>query len=224
MEKPATTAVPVVFLIGADPVKVGLVASMSRPGGNVTGVSLMFNIVVAKQFELLREAVPSGSLIGFLVNPANSNAAPDTSEAQGAAQALQQRLVVVQASTESELETAFATLAEQQAGALLLAADVFFRGRIDQLAALALRHRLPMLTPWRECTAAGALMSYGASQADGHRQQGVYVGRILKGETARDLPVLLPTKFEFALNLKTAKAFGLSVPLSVQVTADEVIE
>jgi putative tryptophan/tyrosine transport system substrate-binding protein len=205
-------------------VKVGLVASMNRPGGNVTGVSQMFNIIVAKQFELLREAVPKASPIGFLVNPANSNAKPDTNDAQAAAQALGQKLIVVPASTESEIQAAFASLADQQVGALLLAADVFFHGRIDQLVALALRHRLPMLAPWRDFAVAGGLMSYGVSPADGFRQQGIYVSRILKGEKPADLPVVLPTKFEFALNLKTAKALGLTVPLSVQVAADEVIE
>jgi putative ABC transport system substrate-binding protein len=222
--KAASTTVPVVFYMGADPVKVGLVASLNRPGGNVTGVSLLFNIVVAKQFELLREAVPGATSIAFLVNPANSNAKPDASDAQVAAQALGQKLIVVQARTESEFQAAFETLAEQRIGALLLMADVFFHGRLDQLAALALRHRLPMLSSWREGTAAGGLMSYGASSAEGFRQQGLYVGRILKGEKPADLPVVLPTKFQFVLNLRTAKALGLTVPLSVQVAADEVIE
>jgi putative ABC transport system substrate-binding protein len=222
--KAASTTVPVVFYMGADPVKIGLVASLNRPGGNVTGVSLLFNIVVAKQFELLREAVPGATSIGFLVNPANSNAKPDASDAQVAAQALGQKLIIVQARTESEFQAAFETLAEQRIGALLLMADVFFHGQLDQLAALALRHRLPMLSSWREGTAAGGLMSYGANSADGYRQQGLYVGRILKGEKPADLPVVLPTKFQFVLNLRTAKALGLMVPLSVQVAADEVIE
>ena len=158
------------------------------------------------------------------MNPANSNAKPDASDAQVAAQALGQKLIVVQARTESEFQAAFETLAEQRIGALLLMADVFFHGRLDQLAALALRHRLPMLSSWREGTAAGGLMSYGASSAEGFRQQGLYVGRILKGEKPADLPVVLPTKFQFVLNLRTAKALGLTVPLSVQVAADEVIE
>jgi putative ABC transport system substrate-binding protein len=222
--KAASTTVPVVFYMGADPVKIGLVASLNRPDGNVTGVSLLFNIVVAKQFELLREAVPGATSIGFLVNPANSNAKPDASDAQVAAQALGQKLIIVQARTESEFQAAFETLAEQRIGALLLMADVFFHGQLDQLAALALRHRLPMLSSWREGTAAGGLMSYGANSADGYRQQGLYVGRILKGEKPADLPVVLPTKFQFVLNLRTAKALGLMVPLSVQVAADEVIE
>jgi putative ABC transport system substrate-binding protein len=222
--KAASTTVPVVFYMGADPVKIGLVASLNRPDGNVTGVSLLFNIVVAKQFELLREAVPGATSIGFLVNPANSNAKPDASDAQVAAQALGQKLIIVQARTESEFQAAFETLAEQRIGALLLMADVFFHGQLDQLAALALRHRLPMLSSWREGTAAGGLMSYGANSADGYRQQGLYVGRILKGEKPVDLPVVLPTKFQFVLNLRTAKALGLMVPLSVQVAADEVIE
>jgi putative ABC transport system substrate-binding protein len=222
--KAATATLPIVFYMGADPVKVGLIASLNRPGGNITGVSALFNVVVAKQFELLRETVPAVQLTGFLVNPSNSNAKPDTADAQAAAQALGQKLIVAQASTESDVEAAFTRLAEQQVGALLLFADVFFRDRIDLLAALALQHRLAMLSPWRECTVAGGLMSYGASASDTFRQQGIYVGRILKGERPTDLPVVLPTKFEFALNLKTAKALGLTVPLSVQVAADEVIE
>ena len=168
--------------------------------------------------------VPKATSIGLLVNPANSNAEPDSRDAQAAAQALGQKLIVVQASAESDFETAFATLAEQRVGALLLAADPFLYGRIDRLVELAVRHQLPMLSPWRECTAAGGLMSYGASLPDAHRQQGIYAGRILKGDKPANLPVLQPTKFEFALNLKTAKALGLTVPQIMQMTADTVIE
>jgi putative ABC transport system substrate-binding protein len=222
--KAASATIPIVFFIGADPVKIGLVASLNRPGGNITGISLLFNVIVAKQFELLHETVPKATAIGFLVNPANSNVASDTADAQAAAEALGQKLVVVRANAESELETAFASLVEQRAGALLVAADVFFRGRVDQLATLAAAHHLPMLSPWRETTIAGGLMSYGASLVDGYRQQGLYTGRILKGEKPDDLPVVQPTKFDFALNLKTAKTLGLSVPLTVQVAADEVIQ
>ena len=222
--KAASTTIPVVFFIGADPVKVGLVGSLNRPGANVTGVSQMFNIVVAKQLGLLRKAVPRADAVGFVVNPANSNANSDTADADAAARALGQHLIVAPASTAGELDTAFATLGQQRAGAALLAADVFFRGHVDQIVSLALQHRLPMLTPWRECTAAGGLASYGASQAEGHHQQGIYVGRILNGEKPADLPVVLPTKFEFVLNLKTAKALGLAVPADVLALADEVIE
>jgi putative ABC transport system substrate-binding protein len=184
----------------------------------------MFNFIVTKQFALLRDVVPKADLLGLLVNPANSNTESDTADAQAAAQTLGRELIVAQASTDDELETAFATLRDRGAGALLLSSDNFLRGRIDQLAALALRDRLPMLTPWRECTKAGGLLSYGANPAEGHYQQGVYVGRILKGEKPANLPVVFPTKFEFAINLRTAKALSLSIPLSVQATADEVIE
>jgi putative tryptophan/tyrosine transport system substrate-binding protein len=222
--KAASTTVPIVFYVGADPIKVGLVSSLNRPGGNVTGFSQMFNVIVAKQFELLRQAVPNADPIVFLANPANSNAKPDTADAQAAAHTLGQNLVLAQASTIPQLDDAFAMLRQRHAGAVLVAADVLFRSHVDQFAALALRYGLPMLTSWRECTAAGGLLSYGASQADGHRQQGIYVGRILKGDKPADLPVVLPTKFELALNLKTAKALGLSIPLAVQVAADEVIE
>ncbi len=223
--KAASTTIPIVFFIGADPVKVGLVASLNRPGGNITGVSLLFNVIVAKQFETLREAVPTAAAsIGLLVNPANSNAESDTSDAQAAAQVLAQKLVVVHAGSDKELENAFTTLAGERVAALLVTADVFLRSRVDHLAALALRHQLPMLTPWRECTTAGGLMSYGASQTEGHRQQGIYAGHILKGEKLGELPVIQPTKFQFVLNLKTAKTLNLSLPPTLQVGADEVIE
>jgi putative ABC transport system substrate-binding protein len=222
--KAATATIPIVFFVGADPVKVGLVTSMNRPAGNITGVSVMFNVVVAKQFELLQQAVPKATLIGLLINPSNSNAVSDTNDAQAAAGALGRKLIVVQARAESDFEPAFATLAKQQVDALLLAADVFLRNKVEQLVGLAIRHQLPMLCPYRECASAGGLMSYGANQADGHRQQALYVARILRGEKPADLPVVQPTKFEFILNLKAAKTLGLAVPLAIQVAADEVIE
>jgi putative tryptophan/tyrosine transport system substrate-binding protein len=222
--KAASATIPVVFYIGADPVKVGLVGSLNRPGANITGVSQMFNIVVAKQLGLLRKAIPGADAVGFVVNPANSNANSDTADADAAARALGQHLIVAPANTAGELNTAFETLGQQRAGAALLAADVFFRGHVDQIVSLALQHRLPMLTPWREFTAAGGLASYGASQTEGYLQQGIYAGRILNGEKPADLPVVLPTKFEFVLNLKTAKAFDLAVPADVLALADEVIE
>jgi len=222
--KAESRTIPIVFSVGADPVKVGLVGSMNRPGGNLTGVSALFNVTVKKQFELLHQAVPNASLIGLLVNPANSNAESDTSDALAAARALGRKLIVVQASAQSEFETAFTTLVDQRAGALLVVADNIFRSQVNQLAVLAARHQLPMLSPWRECTTAGGLMSYGASLTDLHRQQGLYVGRILRGEKPADLPVAEPTKFEFALNLKAAKTLGLTLPLTLQVAADEVIE
>jgi putative ABC transport system substrate-binding protein len=222
--KTATSTIPIVFMIGGDPVKFGLVTSLNRPGGNITGVSVLFNLIVPKQFEVLKEAVPKADLIGLLANPANPNAESDTREAQAAAEALGRKLVVVQASTDSNLEPAFATLANQRVGALLVAADVFFRNRIDQLMSLVARHELPTLCPWRECAVAGGLLSYGASIADAHRQQGIYAGRILRGEKPFDLPVQQSTKVEMVLNLKTAKALGLNMPTSLLVRADEVIE
>jgi putative tryptophan/tyrosine transport system substrate-binding protein len=222
--KAATATIPIIFLVGSDPVKVGLVSSMNRPGGNVTGMSVLFNIIVAKQFEMLHEIAPKAASIGFLVNPENSNAGSDTSVAQTAAQVLGRKLLVVQARAGSDLETAFTALTEQRAGALLIAPDPLLHGRIDDIVGMSLRYHLPTLCPWRECTVAGALMSYGASLVDAHRQQGIYAGRILNGEKPANLPVLQPTKFEFSLNLKTARALALTVPLTLQVAADEVIE
>jgi putative ABC transport system substrate-binding protein len=175
--KAATATIPIVFYVGADPVKVGLVASMNRPDGNATGVSVLFNVVIAKQFELLQQAVPKAKVIGLLINPSNSNAESDANDAQAAAAALGRSLIVVQARAETDFESAFGTLADQRAAALLVAPDVFFRSRIEQLVALAVRRQLPVLSPWRECASAGCLMSYGANQADGYRQQGLYVGR-----------------------------------------------
>ena len=222
--KDANSSVPVVFVIGADPVKVGLVPSLNRPSANITGFSQMMNIIVAKQLELLRDAVPTADPVGFLVNSANSNAKSDAADAQAAAQALGRTLTIAKASTDDALRDAFPMLGEQRVGALLLAADVYFRGRIDQLVVLASRHRLPMLTAWREATAAGALMSYSASQTEGYYQQGAYVGRILNGEKPTNLPVVLPTKFEFVINLRTAKALGIIMPETLLATADEVIQ
>jgi len=222
--KSATTTIPIVFATGADPVRYGLVASFNRPGGNITGISLLFNVIVKKQFEMLWETVSTAGLIGVLVNPANSNAASDTQDAQAAAQALGQRTIVVRASTQSEIETAFGTLVEQQAGALLVAADVFLHSQIDKLVDLAARRKLPMLCSWRECVIAGGLMSYGANLADGYRWEGVYAGRILKGEKPADLPVQQSVKLDLVINLKTAKALSLAVPPSLLARADEVIE
>jgi ABC-type uncharacterized transport system substrate-binding protein len=222
--KAASKTIPIVFVTGADPVKLGLVASFNRPGGNVTGISVLFNVIVKKQFEMLWETVSTAGLIGVLVNPANSNAVGDTQDAQAAALALGQKTIVVRASTESEIETAFGTLVEQQAGALLVAADVFLHSQIEKLVDLAARHKLPMLCPWRECATAGGLMSYGANLADGYRWQGVYVGRILKGEKPADLPVQQSVKLDLVINLKTAKALGLEIPPTLLGRADEVIE
>jgi putative ABC transport system substrate-binding protein len=222
--KAATADIPIVFYIGADPITVGLVPSLNRPGANITGVSILYNVIVKKQFEMLHEAVPNATLIGFLVNPRNSNAASDTSDVQAAASVLGSKLTIVQASTDNELEGAFAKFTDPHVDAVLIATDTLFRNQVNQLGALAVRHRLPMICSWRECTTAGGLMSYGASQTEAYRQQGIYAGRILKGEKPADLPIVQPTKFDFVLNLKAAKSLSLTVPISLQVAADKVIE
>jgi len=222
--KAASITIPVIFLIGADPVKLGLVATFNRPGGNITGVSVLFNTLVAKQLEALRETVPQADLIGLLVNPTNPNAESDTRDVQAAANVLGQKLVVVNGSTESELETVFVTLAQQHTGALVVSADPFFVSRRNKLVELAARQTLPTIYPMRDFVAAGGLMSYGASLADGYRQVGVYAGRILKGAQPANLPVQQAVKVELIINFKTAKALGVTVPLPLLGRADEVIE
>jgi putative tryptophan/tyrosine transport system substrate-binding protein len=222
--KAASGTIPVVFATGGDPVKLGLVASLNRPGGNVTGISVLFNVVVKKQVEMLSETAPTAGLIGFLVNPANSNAGSDIQDAEKASLALGRRMIVVRASRDGEIEAAFGTLIEQQAGALLVAADVFLTSRTAKIVDLAVRHRLPMLCSRRECATAGGLMSYGANLAEGYRLQGIYAGRILKGEKPADLPVQQSVKLDLIINLKTAKALGLEIPAMLLARADEVIE
>jgi putative ABC transport system substrate-binding protein len=222
--KAATATIPIVFATGGDPVGLGLVASLNRPGANITGVSFLVNALGAKRLELLRELVPTASAIGFMVDPTNPNTVPETKDMQDAADALGRRLMIVKASTEREVDAVFATLVQQRADALIVAAQVFFNSRQDQLLALTQRHALPAVYQNREFVAAGGLISYGTSVADSHRLAGVYVGRILKGEKPADLPVIQSTRFELAINLKTAKALGLTVPLALQASADEVIE
>ena len=222
--KAATATIPIVFTLGSDPVAAGLVASLARPGGNATGVSILVNLLSAKRLEMLRTLVPKATTVAVLMNPKTPNALPDLKETETAAQKLGLQLVILKASTEVEIDAAFASLAQQQAGALFVIADGFFRGRSQQLAALAAGHALPASFPWPEFATAGGLMGYGAHQADAWRQGGIYLGRILKGEKPAELPVMQATKIEFVLNLKTAKTLGLDIPPTLLALADEVIE
>jgi putative tryptophan/tyrosine transport system substrate-binding protein len=222
--KAATSTVPIVFAVGSDPVEIGLVSALNRPGGNATGVSFLNRVIVAKQVELLHEAAPNGAAIGFLVNPTNPYADIDVGHAQSATDAIGLKLIVVKAASESDFEKAFATLAQNRVGALLVAGDLFFNDQRERLVASANREAMPAIFPWREAAAAGGLMSYGASIPEALRQAGIYIGRILKGEKPADLPVQQSTKVELVINLKTAKALGLTFPLSLLGRADEVIE
>jgi putative tryptophan/tyrosine transport system substrate-binding protein len=222
--KAATSTIPIVFTIGADPVQFGLVGSLNRPGGNVTGVSFLSNLLVAKQLGLLQEFVPAASEFGLLVNLSNPNAESDTRQAKAAADSLGRKIHVVYASTERDLGTAFAAFTERRVAALVVVPDALFVGQREQLATLAARYAIPTIYSNRVYADAGGLISYGASQLDVYRQAGIYVGRILSGEKPADLPVLQPTKFELVINLKTAKALGLSVPPTLLAIADEVVE
>jgi putative ABC transport system substrate-binding protein len=220
----ATRTLPIVFTTTTDPVAAGLVGSLNRPGGNVTGVTGISKELTPKQLELLREAIPTAIRIAVLVNPANPVGRQEAIQgAQIAARRLGLEITVVEAGTDSAIEAAFATATQRRAAALHFD-DAYFSSRRDQVVALALRHALPTITGSRESVTAGALMSYGASVPDYYRQAGLYVGRILKGEKPADLPVMQPTKFELVVNLKTAKAIGLTIAETFLVRADEVIE
>jgi len=220
--KQATTTIPIVFTTISDPVQIGFVGSLSRPGGNVTGVTLLSVEVGPKLLELLRGAAPSATVLGLLVNPTNPNAESQVKNTQAAALRLGLQLQVLNASAESEFDAAFVKLRELQVGGLIIGQDVLFNTKSAQLAALTVRHAIPAIALVREFAIAGGLISYGTSRLDSWRQAGIYVGRILKGEKPSELPVMQPTKFELTINLKTAKAFGLNLPYVG--LADEVIE
>jgi putative ABC transport system substrate-binding protein len=223
--KAATRVIPIVFVTGADPVKAGVVPSLNRPGGNVTGVSFLTNTLASKRIELLSQLVPRASTFGMLVNPTNPDAEMETRDASIAVQSLGRRLFVVKARTENDLAAAFAALVEQHVGGLIVAGDPFFGGSARaQIIALAARHMLPATYALREDPVAGGLSSYGTSVTDAYRQTGVYVGSILKGTKPADLPVIQSTKFELVINMKTAKALGITVPQSLLLRADEVIQ
>ena len=222
--KAATTTIPVVFTTGDDPVKAGLVASLSRPGGNLTGVSLFGARLGAKRLALLHELVPAAATIAILLNPKNPDSEDEAKDVQEAARTLGVQILVLNAGTENEIDAAFTKLVEQRVGALMLGADTFFTSQRTRLATLSTYLRIPTADTVREFADAGGLVSYGASLAGVYRQAGVYAGRILKGDKPSDLPVQLPTAFELVINLKTAKALGLEVPPGVSARADEVIE
>jgi putative ABC transport system substrate-binding protein len=221
--KNATGSIPVLFLAGADPVAEGLVASFNRPGGNVTGVTLYTSALVSKRLEKLRDLLPGAATMAFLVNPKTVTAAGETEDVEKAARAAGLKVLVIDASAEDDLRAAFASATQNGIAAMLVSADPFFTRKRAQIVGLAAEHRLPVAYPWRQYVAAGGLMSYGPSISGAYCQIGDYAGRILKGAKPEELPVQIPTRFELVINLTTAKALGLEVPIPLQVTADEVI-
>jgi putative tryptophan/tyrosine transport system substrate-binding protein len=223
--KAATTVIPIVFMVGSDPVELGLVGSFNRPGGNLTGVAYLNAEVAPKRLELLHEFVPAAKSIALLVNPANPHAAEaQANELKAAVRALGLQLTLVKASNAIEMDEAFSVLVRDRVDALQIGVDPLFGNHIDQLVALATRQKVPTIYPWREFTAAGGLMNYGSSIPDAYRQVGIYTGQILKGAKPSDLPVQQPTKLQFVLNLKAAKAIGVEFPAKLLALADEVIE
>ncbi len=222
--KAGTMTIPIVFVHGSDPVELGLVASLNRPDGNITGVNFFSNTLEPKRLELLHEVVPAAALIAVLFNPTRSDAETQSKDVQAAARAIGRKILVLNASGKRDFDTVSAILAEQRVGALLVAADPFFTARREQIVALAARHDIPAIYELREFAMVGGLMSYGTSLTDAYRQAGLYIGRILNGARPADLPVVQSTKFEFVINLKTAKALGLTIPPGVLAIADEVIE
>src|SRR5262245_47753444 len=222
--KAATTTIPIVFAIGSDPVTSGVVTSLNQPGGNVTGVTFFTVPLGSKRLELLRDFVPKATTVAVLVNPETAVSRTDGANVQAAAQSVGLQAHLINASTEGQVEDAFKVIVERRIDALLVTADLFFISRRQQLVALAARDAIPVVYYAREFVVAGGLMSYGASETDAFRSAGMYVGKVLSGARPGDLPVTLPTKFELVINLKTAKALGLTVPMITQMTADEVIE
>ena len=222
--KAATTIIPIVFGVGADPVQLGLVASLNRPGGNLTGFNAVGGELGAKGLALLHDLVPSVATIGFLRNPINPVSELTTRDVLAAAAVIGLKVQILEAGTDREIDAAFVSLVQARTGALLVGGDLFFNNRIEQITALAARHALPAMYALREFVVAGGLMSYGVSLTEEYRQVGLYTGRILKGEKPADLPVMQATKIELAINLKTARALGLDVPDKLLAIADEVIE
>ena len=222
--KAATSTIPIVFVSGEDPVKLGLVASLNRPGGSATGVSMFLSEMEAKRLALLHELVPTGTITGVIVNPSSPSIDTQLREINSAARALGRQIQIVNATNERELDAAFVSLAQSKVGALLIASNAYFTSRRDQIVALAAQRAIPAIYDQREFPMAGGLVSYGTNLSDSYRLMGVYTGKILKGEKPTDLPVQQSTKFELVINLKTAKALGLDIPATVLARADEVIE
>jgi putative ABC transport system substrate-binding protein len=222
--KAATATIPIVFTSGADAVEIGLVASLNRPGGNATGVNIFTTELGPKRLELLRQVLPNAGTIAFIVNPNSATTGRQVSELQTAAAGLGQQILVLNAGSEQEIGEAFATIVERRVAAVLYPASLFFQVRHEQLIALAARHSIPAMYEWRELVTAGGLMSYSTNRAEAYRQVGIYTGRVLKGANPADLPVMQSIRFEFVINLKTAKALGITIPGDLLSLADEVIE
>jgi len=222
--KAATSTIPIVFNMGADPIGLGLVTNLNRPGGNITGVAMMTLEIETKRLELLHELAPASTPIAILLNPSNAQAETQEREAQAAALVIGRKVLVLKAGTEHEIERAFATLVRERAAALLVGGDTFFTSQATLFVVLTARHSIPTVCPFRSFVDAGGLMSYGSSLLDAYRQTGVYTGRVLKGEKPADMPIVQPTKFELVINLKTARAVGIPIPATLLARADEVIE